>query len=144
MSPAKLSDAGVRVNLDGVVRTALDLLGQPSIPRQRLLDLFPDLCAIDAHTLDDVATEALYARYAPRQDAEIRAYRRDESLVLPRPLDVSAIGGLSTEAREALSSGRPETLGQAARLPGVTPAAVLALMRYTRNCHAAEARRLTG
>ncbi len=131
-SPARLAEAGIAAKQDGVLRSAFDLLGQLSIPRERLFAYWPVLRAVDPRVLEEVATEALYARYTQRQEAEIRAYRRDDGLSLPSHLDFATIGGLSTEARETLTASRPETLGQASRLPGMTPAAVLALMRHVK------------
>jgi tRNA uridine 5-carboxymethylaminomethyl modification enzyme len=67
-----------------------------------------------------------------RQEADIRAFHKDEALFLPESLDYGEIGGLSTEARQKLSTAKPDTLGAAARIPGVTPAALTALLRYVR------------
>jgi tRNA uridine 5-carboxymethylaminomethyl modification enzyme len=67
-----------------------------------------------------------------RQTADIRAFRRDEALRLPDDLDIDAVGGLSNEVRQKLKTGRPTTLGAAARIPGVTPAALTALLRHVR------------
>ena len=68
-----------------------------------------------------------------RQDADIRSYRKDEALRLPDSINYQGIGGLSNEVREALDAAKPQTLGQAARIPGMTPAAVLALMRHVKS-----------
>ena len=76
--------------------------------------------------------ESLYAGYVERQTADIRAFRRDETLRLPVDLDYAAVGSLSNEIREKLDRARPATLGAAARIPGVTPAAVNALLRFVR------------
>ena len=132
LTPNRLTDAGIPVNQDGVARSALDLLGRVSVPRDRLFAIWPCLRDVESRILDDVAAEALYEGYTRRQEAEIRAYRRDEGLPLPDELDFASIGGLTNEAREVLAASRPETLGQASRLQGVTPAAVLALMRHVR------------
>ena len=83
-------------------------------------------------TLAQVEIEALYARYLTRQEADIRAFRRDEALALDRDLDYGAISGLSNEVRDKLARTRPATLGQAARISGVTPAAITLLLAYVR------------
>ena len=67
-----------------------------------------------------------------RQDADIEAYRRDDQLILPDDLDYGAVGSLSTEIRQKLQDARPRTIGAAARISGVTPAATVALLRYVR------------
>jgi tRNA uridine 5-carboxymethylaminomethyl modification enzyme len=74
--------------------------------------------------------EASYSGYLDRQDADILAFRRDEDLRLPADLDYGAIGGLSNEAKEKLRTVRPATLGQAARIEGLTPGAVTALLGH--------------
>ena len=76
--------------------------------------------------------EAHYAGYLERQSADIVAFRKDENLVLPADVDFSQVGGLSNEVRGLLERHRPQTLGAASRIPGVTPAALIALLRYVR------------
>ena len=132
-SPNKLRTAGLPVNLDGVSRSAFEMLGQSKASLELIARVWPEVREIDPRILDTVRTDSLYSGYVSRQDADIRSYRRDEALLLPSTLDYGDIGGLSNEVREALSTSRPETLGQAARTQGVTPAAVLALMRYVKS-----------
>ncbi len=79
--------------------------------------------------------EARYAGYLERQEADIRAFRRDESLRLPGDLDFDAIPALSAEVRSKLTHSRPATLGAAARISGVTPAALTALLAYVRRAN---------
>ena len=102
----------------------------------QLLAAWPEIAAIPAAILDQLGIEALYAGYLDRQEADIRAFRRDEALLLPDDLDPDEIGSLSTEIRSILRRAKPRTLGQAARLPGVTPAATLALLRYLKGRNA--------
>jgi tRNA uridine 5-carboxymethylaminomethyl modification enzyme len=75
-----------------------------------------------------VDVQAKYAGYIDRQREEIERQRRHEETVLPADLDYAAVAGLSNEARQRLAEARPQTLGQAARLPGITPAAVSILL----------------
>ena len=72
--------------------------------------------------------DAVYAPYVERQEAEVRALRANEAIALPGDLDYAAIGGLSAEMIERLTLARPETLGAAARIRGITPAALAALL----------------
>jgi len=76
--------------------------------------------------------EAQYAGYLDRQEADIVAFRKDEDMRLPIDLDYRAIGGLSNEAKDKLSAVRPATLGQAARIEGMTPGAITAVLGYLR------------
>ncbi|MEQ8814975.1 MAG: tRNA uridine-5-carboxymethylaminomethyl(34) synthesis enzyme MnmG [Thalassobaculum sp.] len=129
-TPQELGRRGIAVNQDGQRRRAWDLLGHAAVSRAQLLAAWPEIAAVPPAILDQLGIEALYAGYLDRQEADIRAFRRDEALVLPEDLDPDEIGSLSTEIRLILRRAQPRTLGQAARLPGVTPAATLALLRY--------------
>jgi tRNA uridine 5-carboxymethylaminomethyl modification enzyme len=77
-----------------------------------------------------VDVQAKYAGYLKRQDQDIDRQQRHEDMRLPDGIDYSRVGGLSTEARQSLEAVRPETLGQAARIPGLTPAALSLLLVY--------------
>ena len=73
------------------------------------------------------------ADYLQRQEADIRAFRKDEALIIPKDVDYRKIGGLSNEVVMKLSKVRPETLGAASRISGVTPAAVTAVLGYIKS-----------
>jgi len=139
-TPQELGRRGISVNQDGQRRSAWDLLGHAAVSRERILAAWPEIAAIPNPILEQLAIEALYAGYLDRQEADVRAFRRDEALALPETLNPDEIGSLSTEIRDILRRAKPRTLGQAARLPGVTPAATLALLRYlkTRNPRSSE------
>ena len=124
--------AGLAVAGGAGPRTGLDLLRCPDIGFDDLARLWPDLAGARRDVAEQLEIEARYAGYIARQDADIRAFRRDEALVLPPDLDYAAIGGLSNEVRQKLTRARPETLGAAARLTGMTPAALVALLRHVR------------
>jgi tRNA uridine 5-carboxymethylaminomethyl modification enzyme len=98
----------------------------------RLAAVWPELASLRPDVAEQLEIEGRYAGYLDRQEADIRAFRRDEDLALPDGLDYAAIGGLSSEVRSKLDAARPETLGAAARIPGVTPAALTALLRHAR------------
>ncbi|MBB4264514.1 tRNA uridine 5-carboxymethylaminomethyl modification enzyme [Roseospira visakhapatnamensis] len=132
MTPTHLNRAGWRINQDGQRRTAFDLLGQPDVTVARLATLWPALASIDPASAARLEVTARYDRYLARMDRDIAQHRRDEALRLPDGVDYAAIGGLSTEMRQVLSRARPATLGAAARLPGVTPAALTALLAHVR------------
>lgn len=138
-SPKDLAVHGIDVRADGKMRGPSDLLALPDTDAETLFRVWPQLKDIDASILPQLVTDARYAAYLARQDADIRAYRRDEQLQLPDGLDFATVGGLSTEMVHRLNAARPATLGQAARLPGVTPAAVVALMRHVRRRGTSEA-----
>src|SRR5882672_7707849 len=131
-SPSALAKQGVAINQDGVVRSALDLLAYPDVDWTRLIHLWPQLATIPGDIAEQLTIDARYEGYLARQRQDIAAYRRDEALELPTDLDYGAVGSLSTEIRQKLSTHRPATLGQAARISGVTPAALVALLKYVR------------
>jgi tRNA uridine 5-carboxymethylaminomethyl modification enzyme len=131
-TPPELARRGLHVNADGVRRTVADLLRLPGVDLARLSAIWPELGGFSPVTVEQIEIDARYAGYLQRQNADIRALHRDESLLLPSDLDYAAIGSLSTEIRLTLSQARPATLGAASRIPGVTPAALGALLRYVR------------
>jgi tRNA uridine 5-carboxymethylaminomethyl modification enzyme len=132
LSPKELATGGILVNQDGVRRSALDVLGLPDMTLDRVAEVFPEVRDLDPALVEQLQTDSRYAGYVERQEAEIRAFRRDEGLHLPADLAYEAVGGLSNEVRQKLSRAMPATLGAASRIPGVTPAALTALLRHVR------------
>ena len=132
-SPNRLRNFGILVNHDGIARSAFELLGNKDINFLKLCKVWPEIKEVSRPVLEFVKTNSLYESYITRQDADIRAYRKDEMLMLPSNLNFESIGGLSSEAKQALISTKPRTLGHASRVPGVTPAAVMILMRYVKS-----------
>jgi tRNA uridine 5-carboxymethylaminomethyl modification enzyme len=131
-SPSALAKRGVSINQDGVVRSSLELLANPDVDWARLIALWPELAGIAPDIAEQLTIDALYEGYLSRQRADIAAFRRDEALELPASIDYAAIGSLSNEVRQKLSAHRPANLGQAARISGVTPAALVALLKHVR------------
>jgi tRNA uridine 5-carboxymethylaminomethyl modification enzyme len=132
MTPTALRRHGISVNTDGVSRTAAELLAYPGIDLPRLAAIWPELSGIAPEIAEQLEIDARYAGYLDRQARDIAAFRRDEALVLPDGLDYAAIGSLSAEIRGKLAAARPATLGAAARISGVTPAALVALLQYVK------------
>ncbi|MDZ4736331.1 MAG: tRNA uridine-5-carboxymethylaminomethyl(34) synthesis enzyme MnmG [Rhodospirillaceae bacterium] len=131
-TPDFLRNQGIPVNRDGIRRSAADLLGYPEVTLARLSAIWPELGGLAPDIAEQLEIDGLYRGYLERQEADIRAFRKDEALRLPDPLDYGAIGGLSNEVRQKLDATRPATLGQAARIAGVTPAALVALLRFVK------------
>jgi tRNA uridine 5-carboxymethylaminomethyl modification enzyme len=132
LSSSAARRAGLGVSADGAHRTALELLAYPDVTVQRLAGIWPALGDLSADVVEQLEIEAHYAGYLDRQSADIVAFRKDESLVLPGDLDFAAVGGLSNEVQGLLARHRPATLGAASRIAGVTPAALVALLRHVR------------
>ncbi len=131
-SPSELKAAGFTVAQDGVRRSGLELLGHSGLGLKDLALLWPELGGLRPDVAEQLEIEGRYAGYLGRQEADILAFRRDEALILPSTLDYAAIGSLSAECRDKLTAARPGTLGQASRIPGITPAALTALLRHVR------------
>jgi len=134
-TPDELRAQGIAINRDGVRRSAFDLLRYPDVDTARLSALWPALSELPAEAVEQIEIDARYAGYLERQEADIHAFRRDEALLLPADLDYATVPGLSNEARQSLLRARPATLGAAARLPGITPAAMVTLLRYVRRVY---------
>ena len=131
-TPNELEGYGIGVKKDGSRRSVMDLLSYPDIDWEQLEGVWPALADIQPAIREQVEFDALYAGYMDRHEADIAAYRKDEKLVLPKDLDYATVGSLSNEVRTKLEQARPETLGAASRIPGVTPAAVVALLRHVK------------
>ncbi|HUG62336.1 MAG TPA: tRNA uridine-5-carboxymethylaminomethyl(34) synthesis enzyme MnmG [Methylomirabilota bacterium] len=139
ITPTAADRHGLALNRDGQRRSAYDLLAQPEMTVSRLAAVWPDFAAVDAATAEALEIEALYAVYLHRQDADIAAFRRDEGLIVPPDFDYAAVPGFSNEVRQRLQRIRPATLGQAARIEGVTPTAVTLLLAHIRRATAGAA-----
>lgn len=136
-TPNALKEAGFTINQDGQARSVQDLMAYPDISMADLLPVFPELQSLSPRAQEFAEIHATYAGYLERQQRDIDAFRRDEGLRLPDTLDYAQIGSLSNEVREKLETARPATLGQAARLEGVTPGALMAVLAHMRKRPAA-------
>jgi tRNA uridine 5-carboxymethylaminomethyl modification enzyme len=130
VTPDEAARAGLRINRDGRKRSAYELLSHPDIDIARLRVLWPELGTLDAGVASQLAVDARYAVYLARQESEIAAFRKDEAIAIPEGFAFAALPGLSTELRQKLERARPASLGQAARLDGMTPAALLLLLAH--------------
>ncbi|MFA7264383.1 MAG: tRNA uridine-5-carboxymethylaminomethyl(34) synthesis enzyme MnmG [Caulobacter sp.] len=137
LTPAAAEKAGLAVKADGQRRNVLQLIAYPDIDLDRLALIWPELAAWAPEVREQIEIDAAYAGYLDRQQADVDAFRRDEALRLPGDLDYGAVGGLSNEVRDKLTAVRPLTLGQAARIEGVTPGALTALLAHVRRPRAA-------
>jgi len=132
VTTADYAALGLALPGDGAARRRIDLLRFPGMTMAALATLAPELAAIDAAILAEIAEDAHYAPYIARQEAELRSLAANEAILLDAGLDYGAVGGLSREMVERLSKARPETLGQAGRIDGVTPAALTAILVHSK------------
>jgi tRNA uridine 5-carboxymethylaminomethyl modification enzyme len=132
LTPTEAQRHGIAVRLDGTRRNGLELLVLPDVDVPVLSRVWPELRDLAPEIAEQLQIDAQYAGYLNRQEADILAFRRDEGMVLPSDLDYGAVQGLSAEARTKLSRIRPATLGQAARIDGMTPAALTLVLGHVR------------
>ena len=132
LSPNEWERAGFPIKLDGRKRTALDILSMKSVTLEQLQAAFPSLGGLRQDVAEQIEIASVYAGYLDRQEQEVAAMQTEQDARLPADLDYSAIGSLSNEIREKLERARPETLGRASRIQGMTPAALGALLQYVK------------
>ncbi len=132
LSPDEAQRVGLSVNRDGIRRSAFELLAYPGVDIARLTAVWPQLGAIDPSVRGLLETEARYASYLARQDLDVERFRRDEGCAIPPSFDYADLPGLSNEMREKFERARPATVGQASRIDGVTPAALMLVAAHAR------------
>ena len=132
LTPNQAAGHGLTIRQDGVRRTALDLLSLPQVDFATLTQIWPELAGFAPEIVEQMEIDAQYAGYLDRQDADILAFRRDESRTLPADLNYRSVIGLSNEVRQKLETIRPATLGQASRIEGVTSAALTLVLAHVK------------
>jgi len=137
LTPDQAAKFGLAINRDGRKRNAVDLLSYPEVDIARLISIWPEIARLDQDIAEQLAVDARYAVYVKRQELDIAAFRKDEAIAIPTGFCFAALPGLSTELRQKLERHRPASLGQAARLDGMTPAALLLLLAHLKKGQAA-------
>ena len=132
VTPTEAVRAGLRLNLDGQRRSAFDLLAQDGVGREALFRLWPGLARLPEFVLERLEAESLYRGYAERQSLDIETYRKEQSIRLPADLPYQTMPSLSRELQEKLLALRPGTLAEAARIDGMTPAALTVVIGHLR------------
>lgn len=128
--PVELEKYGVAVKQDGIRRSAFNVMSYHDVSRETICSVWPQFEAVPPAVYEQVEIEARYSGYIKRQLADIEVFKKDENLRLREDIDYGKIGGLSREMVAKLSKVRPSTIGEASRIPGVTPAAVTAILGY--------------
>jgi tRNA uridine 5-carboxymethylaminomethyl modification enzyme len=133
LTPNEAAKHGLTIRQDGIRRTALDLLSLPEVDFVVLTRIWPELAVMEPEIVEQLEIDAQYAGYLDRQEADVLAFRRDEARALPASINYSAVVGLSNEVRQKLERIRPATLGQAARIEGVTSAALTLVLAHVKS-----------
>ena len=116
--------------MDGVKRSCLEIMGQRKVNMAKIRQVFPDIPNFPSPIENQVVTDAHYMGYLVRQDKDIESFKKDESVIIPEGIDYEKLSGLSNEIKSKLLQVKPKTLGQAIRIDGVTPAAIIILLSY--------------
>jgi tRNA uridine 5-carboxymethylaminomethyl modification enzyme len=143
MTPTEAASHGLKINQDGQRRSAYELLSFPDVTATSLSNIWPELKAMSSKAAAALEIEAGYAVYVERQEGDIIALRRDESLLIPEGFDFDLLSGLSNELKQKLKQLRPASLGHAARIEGMTPAASALLLAMVRKQAKSQARRIS-
>jgi len=138
LTPDQAAKHGLSINRDGRRRSAFELLAYPEIELSRVAEIWPEIRTIDVRIADQLSANARYAVYVKRQELDIASFRKDEGIAIPADFLFAALPGLSTELRQKLERHRPASLGQAARLDGMTPAALMLLLAHLKKGPAAK------
>jgi tRNA uridine 5-carboxymethylaminomethyl modification enzyme len=138
LTPDAAAKSGLAINRDGRKRSAYELLSYPDVDVARLAGVWPEIGRLDSEIAEQLAVDARYAVYVKRQELDIAAFRKDEGIAIPPGFAFGALPGLSTELRQKLERHRPSSLGQAARLDGMTPAALMLLLAHLKKGSAAK------
>jgi tRNA uridine 5-carboxymethylaminomethyl modification enzyme len=133
ITPSKATSYGLKINQDGIKRNVLDLLSYSEIDMTVLSKIWPELNDIKKDIAEQLEADALYSGYLDRQDADIMSFKKDESLLIPDNINYKDINGLPNEACEKLMKFKPASIGQAARLEGITPATILAILAHLKS-----------
>jgi tRNA uridine 5-carboxymethylaminomethyl modification enzyme len=132
VSASEAANHGIRISSDGRKRTCEDLLSFADVEFAELAELRPALAPVDEETRRQLKRDALYSQYVSRQKRDVESLRRDEAHKIPQDFDFDGLTGLPNELKQKLSAARPETLGQAGRVEGVTPAALTLILARLR------------
>jgi len=139
LTPNEADKFGLSINKDGIRRSAFDLLARPEISLADLAGIWPELAAIEPAIAEQVEIDASYAVYVERQQADIAAYKKDEMKRIPDGFRFAGLPGLSNEMQQKLESARPASLSAAARIDGMTPAALTLILAHLKRNESAAA-----
>jgi tRNA uridine 5-carboxymethylaminomethyl modification enzyme len=132
LTPNEAARHGLDINRDGRRRSAFELLAHPGVDLARLCAIWPEVGGIEPPIAAQLEVDARYAAYVHRQEADVLAFRKEESVRIPADFAYAGIAGLSAEVRHKLEALRPANLAAAARMEGMTPAALMLLLAHLR------------
>ena len=132
ISPNKIQSFGIKIAKDGVLRNSNEILTQKGVDMNKIRIIWPDIPFFDKKIDEQIEINAHYRGYLKKQKADILAFKRDEHLVIPKNIKYDDLEGLSNEVKAKFKLINPETMGQALRIDGITPAAVYILLSHVK------------
>ncbi len=132
LSPNQAKKFSIKIAMDGVKRSAIEIIGQRNVNMAKIRQIFPLIPSFEPALDKQVEIDAHYLGYLDRQSNDIESFKKDESVVIPNSINYDLLSGLSNEIKSKLKIIKPKTLGQALRVDGVTPAAIIIILSYLR------------
>ncbi|MBD1150177.1 tRNA uridine-5-carboxymethylaminomethyl(34) synthesis enzyme MnmG [Pelagibacterales bacterium SAG-MED29] len=130
LSPNEAKKFSIKIAMDGVKRSALEVIGQRNVNMAKIRQIFPTIPSYEAPLDKQVEIDAHYLGYLGRQSHDIESFKKDESITIPKNINYDSLSGLSNEIKSKLKKIKPNTLGQALRIDGVTPAAAIIILSH--------------
>ena len=130
LTPNEAKKYDIKIAMDGVKRSCLEVMGQRKVNMAKIRQVFSDIPVFPASIENQVVKDAHYMGYLKRQERDIKSFKKDETVIIPKNINYENLSGLSNEVKSKLISIRPKTLGQAIRIDGITPAAIIILLSY--------------
>ena len=132
ISPSKIEKFGIKIAKDGIYRSANEVLSQKDVKMDKIREIWPEIPVFTKEIDEALEIKAHYKGYLTKQTADILAFKRDENLKIPKNMDYETLSGLSNEVKSKFKKIRPQTMGQALRIDGITPAAVYILLSHVK------------
>ena len=130
LSPNEAKNHNIKIAMDGVKRSLLQIIGQRNVNMAKIRRIFTDIPVFNTNLDKQVEIDAHYLGYLDRQSRDVKSFLNDESVLIPQSINYDLLSGLSNEIKSKLKKIKPLTLGQASRIDGVTPAAIIIILSY--------------
>ena len=130
LTPNEAKKYDIKIAMDGVKRSCLEIIGQRNLNMAKIRQVFPNIPIYNSSIESQVVIDAHYAGYLHRQAQDIKSFKKDEELIIPTKINYNSLSGLSNEIKSKLNKVQPKTLGQAIRIDGVTPAAIIIILSH--------------
>ena len=130
LTPNEAKKYNIKIAMDGVKRSCLEIIGQRNLNMAKIRHVFPNIPIYNSSIENQVVIDAHYAGYLHRQAQDIKSFKKDEELIIPAKINYNSLSGLSNEIKSKLNKVQPKTLGQAIRIDGVTPAAIIIILSH--------------